>query len=445
MLKKIQSFIIENQLLEYEKTVIVAISGGADSVALWFVLRELGYQCALAHCNFHLRGEESNRDEEFVRQLAKKHETPFYKIDFDTKKYAKEQGISIEMAARDLRYNWFYHLIVVLDAQAIAVAHHADDNIETILMNLMRGCGLKGLRGIPVKNEKVVRPLLCCSRKEIEQYLLFSKQNYVNDSTNKLNDHRRNKIRNQIIPLLEEINPVVRQVLYDASERYADAFTIYDEKIESIKAEVVSKETNGLKINIDKLKKQPAYKTVLFEILQPFGFRSLIVKKIAESLEKESGKQFYSETHCLLKDRDQLIVFKIQQEENDKLHYPISENTKTILTPISMQFGKKMRLSDFQLSKEKNCVQFDYDKLIFPLTLRKWCKGDVFHPFGLKGKKKKLSDFFIDNKLSLLEKKSCWLLLSGNEIVWIVGYQTDYRFRVTDKTKDILQIDLIDQ
>jgi len=441
MLQKIQSYINENQLLAPDKTVVVAVSGGADSVALWHILKNLGYDCAIAHCNFHLRGEESNRDEEFVRRLAEKYQTPFYKIDFDTAKYADENGISIEMAARDLRYEWFYRLLDELQAQAIAVAHHADDNIETMLMNLVRGTGLRGLTGIPNKNDKVVRPLLCCSRKEIEQYLRENDLDFVEDSTNKLNDYQRNKIRNQIIPLLEQINPSVRQTLYETSERLGETYKIYSEKIKYISEKIVSYEANTTKINIEKLKQETAYKTILFEILHPFGFNSAVIGQISETLCKESGKQFFSETHCLLKDRDFLIVHK-KQSLDDNIIYTISENTEKIREPIEIQFKKITKTADFQVSKNRNEINVDFAKLQFPLTLRRWRKGDIFQPFGLKGKKK-VSDFFIDNKLSLIEKKSYWLLLSGNEIVWIVGYRTDHRFRVTDTTSEVLQLSVV--
>ena len=440
MLQKIQSYINENRLLALDKTIVVAVSGGADSIALWHILRNLGYDCIVAHCNFHLRGEESNRDEQFVRRLAEKYQTLFYKIDFDTTKYADENGISIEMAARDLRYAWFYRLLGELQAQAIAVAHHADDNIETMLMNLVRGTGLRGLTGIPNRNEKVVRPLLGCSRREIEQYLRENKLEFVEDYTNKLSDYQRNKIRNRIIPLLEEINPSVRQTLYETSERLSETYEIFCNEIKSISEKIVLHEADKLKINIDKLKNQIAYKTILFEILHPFGFNSAAIGQISESLYKESGKQFFSETHCLLKDRDYLIVYK-KQLLADNIVYTISENAEKISEPIELQFRKIVKTADFQLSKNRNEIQVDFSKLQFPLTLRRWFEGDIFQPFGLKGKKK-VSDFFIDSKLSLIEKKSCWLLLSGEEIVWIVGYRTDHRFRVTDATSEILQISL---
>lgn len=437
MLQKVQSYIQKNQLLTYEKPVVVAISGGADSVALWHILKNLGYDCIAAHCNFHLRGEESDRDELFVRNLVKEHQAPFYKIDFDTTKYAAMNGISIEMAARDLRYEWFYKLLDELQSQAIAVAHHADDNIETMLMNLIRGTGLRGLTGIPNKNKKVVRPLLCCSRKEIEKYLTENKLSYVEDSTNKQLDYQRNKIRNTIIPLLEEINPSVRQTLYDSSERFKETYNIYSAAIKSVSEKIITQNPEFIKIDIEKLKEQLAYPTVLFELLYPLDFNSATIQQICDTLDGESGKVFFSTTHSLLKDRDSLIIHK-KQEKNSK-SYSISENQTEINEPIDIQVKKIIRNNDFQISKEKNKVHFDLNKIQFPLILRKWQEGDYFYPFGLKGKKK-LSDFFVDNKFSLTDKENCWLLLSGNEIVWIIGHRTDNRFRITNETTDILQI-----
>ena len=438
MLQKVLSYIAKNQLLVHGKPVVVAVSGGADSVALWHILRTLGYDCVIAHCNFHLRGEESMRDELFVRNLAEKHQTPFYKTDFDTTKYAAENGISIEMAARDLRYEWFYALLDELQAQAIAVAHHADDNIETMLMNLIRGTGLRGLTGMPNRNDKTVRPLLACSRKEIENYLKENELDFVEDSTNKQTDYQRNKIRNTIIPLLEEINPSVRQTLYESSERFKETYSIYSEAVKSIVNEIATCDSDITKIDIRKLKEQTSFQSILFEILFPFGFNPAIVQQIAEMLDnKTSGKRFFSETHCLLKDRDLLIIYKKQKQEND-IHF-VTEDTMLIHNPISICFKKMTKTKHFQLSKEQDRIHVDFAKLQFPLTIRKWREGDVFRPFGMKGKKK-VSDFFIDSKLSLIEKEACWLLLSGDEIVWIIGYRADDRFRISAGTTDILEI-----
>jgi len=439
MLQKVQSYIKKHELLVHNKPIIVAVSGGADSVALWHILRTLKYDCVIAHCNFHLRGEESDKDEEFVSRLAEKHTTPIFKISFDTVKYAAENSISIEMAARNLRYEWFHKMLEKLQAQAIAVAHHADDNIETMLMNLIRGTGLRGLTGIPIRNKKVVRPLLDCSRKEIEQYLSHNQLDCVEDSTNKLLDYQRNKVRNAIIPLLEEINPSVRQTLYDSSERFKETYNIYSESIKSISEEIVSSNSENVKIDIEKLKTQVSCKSILFEILHPFGFNSAIIQQIFETLDKTSGKQFFSETHCLLKDRNSLIIHK--NKKNEHKTYLISENATEIGEPFEIRLKRMNKTNDFQVSKDNNKIHIDSTKLHFPLKLRKWQKGDVFYPFGSKGKKK-ISDFFIDKKLSLLEKESCWLLLSENEIVWIVGYRTDDRFCITDSTTKVLEISL---
>ena len=440
MLQKVQSNIEKHQLLVHGKPVLVAVSGGADSIALWHVLNALEYDCVIAHCNFHLRGEESNRDERFVRELTEKYQIPFYKIDFDTSKYADENGISIEMAARDLRYTWFYELLDELQAQTIAVAHHADDTIETMLMNLIRGTGLRGLTGIPIKNEKVVRPLLCCSRNEIERYLNENNLSYVIDSTNKQTDYQRNKIRNIVIPLLEELNPSVRQTLYDASERFKETYSIYSEAIESVSSKIVTSDSETTKININELEQKTAYQSILFEILYPFGFNPSTIQQISEALHKTSGKHFFSETHSLLKDRDSLIIYPKKNVRNET--YFISEASIEIHEPFNIRLEKIAKTNNFQPSKKQNKIHIDFAKLQFPLTLRKWRAGDVFQPFGMNGKKK-VSDFFIDNKLSLLEKETCWLLLSGNEIIWIVGHRTDNRFRITSETTDILQINVL--
>lgn len=440
MLQKVQLYIETHQLLTQGKPVIVAVSGGADSIALWHILQELGYKCVIAHCNFHLRDEESNRDERFVSDLAKKYNTLLYKIDFNTVKYAKDNAISIEMAARDLRYEWFYKLARDLDAQSIAVAHHADDNVETMLMNLVRGTGMKGLTGIPKRNNLIVRPLLCCTRSEIELYLTKAGLDYVTDSTNMLVEYQRNKIRNIIIPALEEINPSVRHTLYNTIEHFDEIYSIYQKAVEAIVHEVVSTNSEYIKINIEKLKQQNEYKTILFEILYPLNFNPAIIQQVVESLDRESGKEFFSESHCLIKDRKELIVCekKVQSEEA----FLINKDSDKISKPINITFERFLKTSEFQVSREKNRIHVDYSKLKFPLKLRKWNEGDVFFPFGLNGNKKKVSDFFVDNKLSLFEKEKCWLLLSGEEIIWIVGYRTDERFRITEETKEVLQISL---
>lgn len=439
MLRKVQSFIDIHQLLTAEKPVLVGVSGGADSVALLHVLYSLGYPCVVAHCNFHLRGEESNRDEQFVVELVKKFQFPFYKTDFDTVAYSKENGISIEMAARDLRYAWFRKIMTETGAQAIAVAHHADDSIETLLMNLVRGTGLRGLTGIPYRNGDVVRPLLEVSRAEIENYLSVNGLSYVNDSTNDSTDYHRNKIRNQVIPLLEEINPSVRQTLYESLSRFDDTYEIYRRAVDDIMNKAVVKDNEEIRINIESLKEQPAINTVLFEILYSYGFSSHVIEQIVSSLNYQSGKVFFSDSYTLLKDRNELIL--APKEEKDSTSYYINEGDSELTQPIKLSLRKLKKTPDFEISKDKGKIHVDWDKLKFPLELRHWREGDVFHPFGMKGQKK-VSDFFTDIKLNRIEKEQCWLLLSENKIVWVIGLRLDDRFRVKDSTQNILEITL---
>jgi tRNA(Ile)-lysidine synthase len=436
MLTKVQNYIIQHKLLTPNARVIVGVSGGADSVVLLHILLSLGYDCVIAHCNFHLRMEESKRDEEFVHNLSKSLHLPFYSIDFETTKYAREHHKSIEMAARDLRYEWFYQLIEKLDAQAIAVAHHADDSIETMLMNLVRGTGLRGLTGIAARNEKVIRPLLCCTREEVETYIIRHDLENITDSTNATLDYQRNKFRNVVLPLLEEINPSVRQTLYNSLERFEGTLAIYDQAIANIRDKVLRVDDALIKLNIEELLKQVDVPTVLYELLQPYGFGKAVIEQIAIHLEGESGKLFYSDTHRLLKDREYLIISNNEQISSEE--YFISDSPTEINVPFPLKISKIKISSDFHVSKEKNCIHVDASKLSFPLQLRRWNEGDSFFPFGMN-KRKKISDFFIDNKLSIIEKEQSWLLLSGNEIVWVVGQRMDNRYRVTDETKDVFQ------
>jgi tRNA(Ile)-lysidine synthase len=437
MQQKVQTYILKHQLMVRSGRIIVGVSGGSDSVALLHILISLGYDCVIAHCNFHLRMGESDRDELFVRNLSVKLKTPYYKIDFETVKYADEHNISIEMAARDLRYGWFYELLEKLDAQAIAVAHHADDSIETLLMNLVRGTGIRGLTGIPCRNGKVVRPLLCCTRLEIENYLIVHDLEHIEDSSNSTLDYQRNKFRNSVLPLLEEINPSVRQTLYDSLERFEGSLAIYKKAIENIEKDIVKKESGIIKINIDLLKKQVHLPTVMYEILQPYGFGASTILQITEHLDGESGKLFFSDTHRLLKDRKELIVSKIEDKGEEV--YLISASDIEISKPISMKLNNLTINSDFRVSKEKNRIHLDASKLKFHLQLRRWHEGDSFFPFGMQ-QRKKISDFFIDAKLSRLEKEQSWLLVSGKDIVWIVGQRMDNRYRVTEETKQVLEI-----
>ena len=436
MQQKVQTYIQNHHLLTQKGRIIVGVSGGTDSVVLLHVLISLGYDCVIAHCNFHLRMDESDRDELFVRELAMELKVPYYSVDFETTKYAEDHKISIEMAARDLRYAWFYELLFNHDAQAIAVAHHADDSIETMLMNLVRGTGLKGLTGIQPRNHKVVRPLLCCNRLELETYLVRFDLDHIEDSTNASVDYQRNKFRNEVLPLLAEINPSVRQTLYDSLDRFEGIWAIYQQAIDTMKQLIVRNEPGLVKMDIDAIKKQEHIPTLMYELLHTYGFGPAVIEQVTSQLDGESGKVFFSETYRLVKDRKYLLIIKI--EDNPVDDFIIAENETVIEFPFLLKMNKQPVIPGFEVSKEINRIHVDASRLTYPLVLRRWKEGDTFFPFGMK-QRKKVSDFFIDNKLSLFEKEHSWILTSNNEIVWIVGQRLDNRYCVTKQTKEVIE------
>ena len=438
ILERVKTYIDENRLLTPGNKVIVGVSGGIDSVALLHLLQRLGVECIVAHCNFHLRAEESDRDELFVKDVTKQLGLPFYRIDFDTLKYAADNKISVEMAARELRYEWFESLAKKMDAQAIAVAHHLDDSIETLLMNLIRGTGLRGLTGISARNGLVIRPLLSCTREELFQYVTFHQLAYVEDSTNAQNDYQRNKIRNQLLPLLEEINPSVRQTLYQSLERFSGMYKVYEEFIDSYKKLLMKDENGTIIIDISLILKLPDVTTVLYEFLSPYGFNAQVVQQVVSHLNDTSGKKFYSSTYRLVKDRQNLILTKRTRDEKISIQIDEGRDIITYPLPLSIHYSD---VNNVEINKNKNVLTIDADLVKFPLILRKWEEGDAFVPFGMKGMKK-LSDFFIDNKFSLPDKENTWLLVSDEKIVWIVGHRADNRFRVTTETRKVIRISL---
>lgn len=430
----VRAYIEKYQLLTENRPVLVGVSGGADSIALLTILVELGYSCIAAHCNFHLRGEESLRDERFTKEYVEKLQIPFVKIDFETEQYAAENHLSIEMAARELRYRWFEKQRIHWEAQAIAVAHHRDDNVETFLMNLIRGTGIRGLSGIQPKNGFVVRPMLAVSREEIQNWFAKRNLSYVTDSTNLSDAYTRNFIRLRILPLLEEVNPSVKKAIARTSEHLAATEVIYLQVIEEARKEVFDSEN---RLSIAALMKYPAPNAVLYELLKVYGFSRSVVEDIYSSLTKESGKVFFSSSFRLIKDRDYLLFSPLVKEEIQE--YILNGDEKEWIGPIELSFESVVITTDFQIRKEKNIAYFDADKLTFPLTLRKWQEGDWFIPFGMKGRKK-LSDYFSDRKFSRLEKEQTWLLCSGDTIIWIVGERSDNRFCLDKMTKRALVV-----
>lgn len=436
LINQVRKYISDYKLLSSNDKIIVGVSGGSDSVALLHILHDIGYECIVAHCNFHLRGEESYRDEYFVEKLAKKLNLKYFITHFDTKKYVEDAGMSVEMAARELRYAWFEKIRRENDAQAIAVAHHQDDSVETVLLNLIRGTGIRGLSGMLAKNGKVVRPLLAAYHDDILKYLEINELDFVTDSTNAEDIFIRNKIRLKILPLMETINPSVKQAISRSANNLYKAEKIYLKYIEEAKGKVLSDN----KISIKKLLKQEEPQTVLFEILNPLGFTPSTIDDIFESIGGQSGKVFYASFHRVIKDRDTFIIEEIPLLPDNKI-FLITESDSKISDPLKLNISSFIKPNNFSLGKEANILHADKDEVTFPLIIRRWAHGDWFKPLGMKGTKK-VSDYFTDRKFSLIDKENTWLLCSGDNIVWIIGERMDDRFKITKHTKEILRIEL---
>lgn len=419
LMKKVKEFIEKEDLFSKQDKILVALSGGADSVALTRILITLGYHCEAAHCNFALRGEESDRDEDFVRNFCRSLNIKCHSIHFETRRYAAQQSISIEMAARELRYNWFSKICEESDCQVVAVAHHKDDSVETMLLNLIRGTGINGLLGIRPKNGNVVRPLLCASRQEVVAYLHRMNQTYVTDSTNLEDEYTRNKIRLNLLPLMEEINPSVKDGLVKTASYLNDISKVYQQAIkESIDRIFITPEKE---ISIEKLMNEPAPQALLFEVLSPLGFNSTQVEEVYGSLNGQPGKRFISSQWQVVKDRDLLLIEKVKTA-NDK---------------PQIIFEEVLFTKEFVIPKDKNTACFDANKFKGVISIRKWEKGDYFIPFGMKGKKL-VSDFMTDSKFSLLKKEQQWVLSCNDQIAWLIGERTDNRFRIDDSTQKVI-------
>ena len=421
--------------LQGAKRLLVAVSGGPDSVVLLDALHREGFFVVIAHCNFHLRGEASNEDAEFVKSLATKYQVPYCLIDFDTEKVAEERKISIEMAARDLRYEWFEQMAVEHNCDLIAVAHNADDTVETFFLNLTRGSGLQGLSGMAQLRGKIVRPLLKVSRKQIMEYIAEYNLQYRIDATNLETIYTRNKIRHNLIPQFEEINPSFLNTMANNMRFIASAQSIVEAYAAEAYKKVVKIENERIIFDLKALKQCQGIDTLLFIWLTPHGFSSDVIMQLYHSLfDNLSGKQFISATHRIVLERESIELELIQSR--DAIHCVLIEQEETLLeSPIHLEI-KEVDIADFELIKSANVACFDADKLQYPLILRRWQQGDWFIPFGMKGRKK-ISDFFVDKKFSTNEKEQLWLLTSGDDIVWVVGHRVDARYAVTDKTQRV--------
>ena len=434
MLQKFQNHIKQNFPFLMGRKLLLATSGGIDSMVLLHLCQQSQLDIRVAHCNFKLRAEESDEEEQFVTSECEKLGVLVFVNHFDTKKFADEQKLSIQVIARNLRYDWFNTLLIKNDYDYILTAHHLDDSLETFLINFTRGSGLDGLTGIPTQNGNIIRSLLIFSRNEIESYAKENNINWREDSSNTSDKYLRNKLRHNVIPLLKELNPALLDSFENTISHLKQALSMVDDASRIVYRKVVSDVNFQKRINLSELKQLPNYQAYLHEWLEAFGFTDWA--SINALVTAQSGKQIHSANYTVLKDRDELIIFQKQKtEEIEK--FLIESGQKEVKFPLKMSF----------CSVDESCVQttntifVDEMTLQFPLEIRKWQEGDWFYPQGMKGKKK-LSKFFKDEKFSLIDKSQIWLLCSDNQIVWIIGKRQDDRFKVTAQTTKIAQIQL---
>jgi tRNA(Ile)-lysidine synthase len=417
------------------KKLLLATSGGLDSMVMLDLFHKLNFEIAIAHCNFQLRGMESFEDQNFVQNYAETNSIKLFLTQFDTQAFSNDYKLSTQVAARELRYNWFYELLETENYDYILTAHHADDNLETFLINLVRGTGLGGLTGIPQQNEKVIRPILIFSRKELERYAIENNILWREDSSNASDNYLRNKIRHNVVPLLKELNPDFLSSFHKTQTYLQESQTMAEDAAIMVYQQGAKENGEDVHFDLNQLKKLPNYKSYLYLWLKEYGFSAW--NDIYDLVDSQSGKQVFSREFRLLKNREFLILSPIKIEEEIE-NYFINKNQNEVKIPLNLSFCKVADISVVP----NTTIFVDEDKLSFPLDLRRWKKGDSFQPLGMDGNSKKLSKFFKDQKLSLIEKENIWILCSDHKIVWIVGTRQDERFKVEETTKNIIKIQL---
>lgn len=440
MLEEFLKYIEQNSLFDTQQKILLAVSGGIDSVVMADLFRRSDFEFALVHCNFCLRGDESDLDEAFVKALAKAYNVPFYSKKFDTEGYAKSKGISTQMAARDMRYEWFAALLKEKEYDFLATAHHKNDSLETILLNLAKGTGIAGLHGILPKNKTTVRPMLYADREMIRHYALSKKIEWREDNSNQSVKYKRNMIRHEIIPVLKKINPSLENTLTSTVEKLRAAENIFQAKIANVKAAAL-KEKQG-KIFIDKsiILQEKEATIILYELIKIFGFNYSQSKNIVCKLSDNQsvGKMFESEDYRLNIDRQQLIIDK--KVSTTTMEMLINHGLRTVQSDFFKLNITEHDKDTYQITADKNIAALDYARLDFPLTLRKWRAGDWFMPLGMQ-QRKKLSDFLIDEKIPLHSKENIFVLISDENIAWVVGHRIDDRFKITEKSKNIYHVE----
>ncbi len=441
MVDRFLSFIKDKKLFRQKDTVLLAVSGGMDSSVMAELFHRANFKFAIAHCNFQLRGKESDGDEQFVKSLAKKYGVRFFTKRFNTKEAAAENKISIQMAARELRYHWFEKLVEKEGYACVATAHHLSDSVETFFINLLRGTGIEGITGIEGKNKFIIRPLLFATRDEIEKFAMINTIGYREDSSNRSDDYLRNKIRHHLIPVFKTFNLNFEEVMANNMLHFGFAADLFRQQVTGLSAKYLKKGKDFLSISMKSLRKQDDADQLLYEILRPFGFNfSQCVEMIDDESETKSGRLFLADYFRAVRDRQRIIIDIIPLKTAGE--FVVQKAKKKTVTPhfnLHTTLATKGRNGAFPPDQAGHWL--DADLLKFPITLRKWENGDFFYPLGMKGRKK-LSDFFIDKKLSIFDKENTFVLVSGSEIVCILGHRIDERFKVTDKTKNIYKVEV---
>ena len=439
MLKQLTEFIIKQKLFKKEDAIMLTVSGGIDSVVMCDLFYKAGFFFGIAHCNFKLRGKESDEDEVFVKSLSKKYKVPFHSKNFDTESDSKKKKKSIQMSARDLRYAWFNKIAKEKKYDFIATAHHLDDSIETFFINILRGTGITGLQGVPIKLGKIIRPLLFANKTMIRNYAKEENLLWREDSSNFTDKYLRNNIRHHIIPSLKKLNAGFEKTIAKELSYLKDAGEIFKKFIEEKKREVVVKEGKNILFNIKKLKDSGYAETILHELLRAYNFSPETTELIAKRMYTTAGKKFLSPTYRLIKDRNFLILTpkSVDKEKKASLlkKHQNSFNNQHLHLKIEIMDGGLSQIID----KSIHIAYLDYSTLVFPLRIRKWKQGDFFYPLGMNGKKK-LSDFLIDQKIPISEKENVYVLESGKKIAWIINYRLDNRFKILPVTNKILKI-----